>query len=58
MEVNVISYWDIDHMDDYLFELQQLGSLHQVLQLKSALRHVVRLAPFFYPRDIVLDLHG
>ena len=42
----------------YLLKLKQLGGLHQVLELKSALWHVVGLAPLFDTRDVVLDLHG
>ena len=42
----------------YLFELQELGGLHQVFQLESAFGHIVRFAPFLYPCDIVLDLHS
>ena len=40
-----------------LLELQQLGGLHQVLELECTFRHVVRLAPLFNACDIVLDLH-
>ncbi|KAI3483202.1 hypothetical protein L1887_53982 [Cichorium endivia] len=40
-----------------LLELQQLGRLHEVLQLQRPLGHVVRLAPLLDSRDVVLDLH-
>jgi hypothetical protein len=29
-----------------------------VLQLKSAFWHIVRLAPLFYPCNVVLNLHS
>jgi len=41
----------------YFLQLEQLGGLHQVLQLQSSLWHAMRFAPFFYPGDIVLYLH-
>ena len=43
--------------DTRLLELEKLGGLHQVLQLQSALGHVVRLAPLLDTSDIILDLH-
>ena len=44
-------------MATYLLELEELRGLHQVLELQSSLWHVVRLAPFLYTSDVVLDLH-
>ena len=41
----------------YLFELQQLGGLHQMFQLKGALWHAMGFAPLLYTSDVVLNLH-
>lgn len=41
----------------HLLQLQEFCSLHKMLQLQSSFRHVVRLAPFFNARDVVLNLH-
>ncbi len=41
----------------YLFQLQQFGGLHQMLQLQCPFWHVMGFTPLFYPGDIVLYLH-
>ena len=38
-------------------ELEQLGGLHQVLELEGALRHVMRLTPLLDTGYVVLNLH-
>jgi hypothetical protein len=48
---------DLDILDCRFLELQKLSRLHQMLELQSALRHVVRLAPLLNPGDVVLNLH-
>ena len=49
---------DLNIIQRRLLELQQLGRLHQVLELQGALGHVVRLAPLLYPGDVVVDLEA
>ena len=41
----------------YFLQLEELGDLHQVLQLQSSLWHAVWFAPFLYPCNIILYLH-
>lgn len=49
---------DVDVGKDSLLELEEFGRLHEVLELKDALGHVVSLAPLLEPRNVVLNLHG
>lgn len=48
---------DVDVGLRTLLELEQLGGLHEMLELENSLGHVVRLAPLLEPGDVVLDLH-
>ena len=41
----------------YLLQLEEFGSLHKMFQLQSTFGHVMRLAPFLDPRDVILYLH-
>ena len=47
---------NLDIAERGFLQLQQLGRLHQVLELQDALRHVVALAPLLNPCDVVVDL--
>lgn len=49
---------DLDVVQCRLLQLQKLGGLHQVFQLQDTFWHVVTLAPFLDPRDIVIDLQA
>lgn len=47
---------NLDIVQSCFFQLQKFGGLHQVFELQGAFRHVVTLAPFFDPCNVVVDL--
>ena len=49
---------DLNVVQGSLLQLEQLGSLHQMLKLQRALGHVMRFAPLFDTSDVVVDLQA
>jgi len=47
---------DLDIRNCCLLQLEKLRCLLKMFQLKRPFRHIVALAPFFDPRDVVVDL--
>jgi len=47
---------DLNIRNCSLLQLEKLGSLLKVFQLKGSFRHIVALAPFFDSGDVVVDL--